>query len=83
MSHEPPSSAFRPSRDRADRSLGLVVDCAVCVARATSACTDCVVTYLVRDREDAVVIDLAEARALRALGDGGLVPRLRHATMIE
>ena len=64
------------------RPLCLVIDCDVCIARATSACRSCVVTFLVRDDDDdAVIIDLAEARALKALGDGGLVPRLRHATM--
>ncbi len=84
VSQEPPNPVFRPDRASHRRPLGLVIDCDVCVARATSACHDCVVTYLVRDsEEDAVVIDLAEARALRALGDGGLVPRLRHATMRE
>ena len=45
----------------------------------TEACSDCVVTWLV-DREpgDAVVIDVAEVRAFRALEQGGLVPTLRH-----
>ena len=29
---------------------------------------------------DAVVVDAAEERALRNLSEGGLVPRLRHAS---
>jgi hypothetical protein len=47
--------------------------------RATSACDDCVVSFIL-DREpgDAVVVDADEERALRVLGEGGLVPRLRH-----
>ncbi|MCP3936983.1 MAG: hypothetical protein GY708_16625 [Actinomycetia bacterium] len=61
------------------RHLSLVIDCDICIARRTDACNDCMVSYLVKRREDeAVVIDLAEARALRTLGAGGLVPRLRH-----
>ena len=58
----------------------LVIDCGECVLEGTDACADCVVTWLV-DREpgDAVVIDVAEVRALRALEQGGLVPTLRHA----
>jgi hypothetical protein len=45
----------------------------------TDACADCVVTFIVgREPGDAVVIDADDERALRALGDGGLVPRLRH-----
>ena len=45
----------------------------------TDACDDCVVTFIVnREPGDAVVVDATEERALRALGDEGLVPRLRH-----
>ena len=57
----------------------LVIDCADCVLEGTDACADCVVTWLVeREPGDAVVIDVAEVRALRALEQGGLVPTLRH-----
>lgn len=57
----------------------LSIDCAACALEHTDACTDCVVTWLV-DREpgEAVVIDVAEVRALRTLQEGGLVPQLRH-----
>jgi hypothetical protein len=45
----------------------------------THACDDCVVTFIInREPGDAVVVDAAEERALRALGEEGLVPRLRH-----
>jgi len=55
------------------------IDCDECVMADTHACDDCVVTFIVRrEPGDALVIDAAEERALRALGDGGLVPRLRH-----
>jgi hypothetical protein len=55
------------------------ISCDECVMEGTSACADCVVTFLC-DREpgDAVIIDVVEARALRLLEQGGLVPRLRH-----
>lgn len=57
----------------------LRIDCADCVLQHTTACADCVVTWIV-DREPGkeVVIDVAEVRALRALQAGGLVPGLRH-----
>jgi len=56
------------------------VSCDDCTMRATSACDDCVVTFLCeREPDDAVTIDLAEQRAVRLLADAGLVPRLRHA----
>lgn len=47
--------------------------------RASEACADCVVTFLVgREPGDAVIIDVAEERAVRMLARAGLVPELRH-----
>jgi hypothetical protein len=56
----------------------ITVDCDECTLQHTSACEDCLVTFLL-DREpgDAVVIDAAEARAVRMLERAGLVPNLR------
>jgi hypothetical protein len=57
----------------------LFIDCDECVMQGTDACEDCVVTFLIdRDPDAAVVIDAAEARAVRLLGRAGLVPALRH-----
>jgi hypothetical protein len=57
----------------------LTIDCDDCTLQGTSACTDCVVTFLCgRQPDEAVVIDVAEARAVRLLGQAGLVPALRH-----
>ena len=57
----------------------LRIDCAECVLEGTSACADCVVTWIV-DREPgaAVEVDVGELAALRALARGGLTPGLRH-----
>ncbi len=45
----------------------------------TAACEDCVVSFVVsREPGDAVIIDVAEARAVRMLARAGLVPELRH-----
>lgn len=57
----------------------LRLDCAECAMQHTDACDDCVVTFLcAREPDDAVVVDVAEMAALRALGAAGLVPGLRH-----
>jgi hypothetical protein len=57
----------------------LTIDCDECVMQGTDACDDCVVTFLLdRDPGEAVVIDAAEARAVRLLAGAGLVPGLRH-----
>jgi hypothetical protein len=57
----------------------LTISCDDCVMQHTSACDDCIVTFICdRQEGDAVVIDVAEARAVRLLSSSGLVPRLRH-----
>ena len=57
----------------------LTIDCDECVMQGTDTCDDCVVTFLLdRDPDEAVVIDAAEARAVRLLAGAGLVPGLRH-----
>jgi hypothetical protein len=55
----------------------LRIDCDTCVARDTGACDDCVVTFLLDRPAGAIVFDVEEERALRALHDGGLAPALR------
>lgn len=55
------------------------IDCDECVMQHTVACRDCVVTHLLdRQRGSAVVVDVAEVRALRLLADAGLAAPLRH-----
>ena len=56
----------------------ITIDCDECTLQHTSACEECLVSFLL-DREpgDAVVIDAAEARAVRLLERAGLVPNLR------
>lgn len=61
------------------RAPGRTIDCGECVMAESAACADCVVTFiLTREPDDAVVVDAAEERALRALSRHGLVPQLRH-----
>lgn len=60
-------------------SHSLRIDCDECVMQHTPTCDDCVVTFICSRREDeAVVVDVAEVRALRLLSNAGLVPELRH-----
>ena len=50
-----------------------------CAMQDTSACDDCVVTFICsRGADDAVVVDVDEWKAVRLLQDAGLVPKLRH-----
>lgn len=57
----------------------LRIDCAECVMQATAACEDCLVTFITgREPDDALVIEVSEARAVRLLSQVGLVPQLRH-----
>jgi hypothetical protein len=58
----------------------ITIDCDQCSMQHTSSCDDCVVSFLLdRQPDDAVVIDVSEARAMRMLGRAGLVPTLRFS----
>ena len=61
----------------------LRIDCDECALQHSDACGDCIVTFLCGvDADQAVVINLEEARAMKVLGEAGLAPPLRHrATM--
>ena len=57
----------------------ITIDCDTCIMKDTDACDDCLVTYLCdRPAEQAVVVNLADFRAMKALANAGLVPDLRH-----
>lgn len=59
---------------------GLHIDCDECTMQHTSACDDCVVTFICgREPGDALVVDAGEARMVQSLIRAGLVPALRHA----
>lgn len=53
------------------------IDCDECAMQYTVTCNDCVVSFLLNDSDGPVEIDSAEAVALSAMADAGLVPRLR------
>ncbi len=57
----------------------LTIDCDDCRFQNTDVCADCVVTFICsREADDAVVVDLAQMRAVKMLSNAGLVPELRH-----
>ncbi len=63
-----------------DLNTGLTIDCDDCSMQHTSACDDCVVSFICsREPDEAVIIDVAEERAVRMLIRSGLVPGIRHA----
>jgi hypothetical protein len=65
-SHEPSDGVLR-------------IDCDDCAMQGTDCCADCLVTFLCsREPGEAVVVDVAEARALRMLSEAGLLPASRH-----
>jgi hypothetical protein len=53
----------------------MLIDCEQCAMQGTSACDDCVVTFLLSDGP--VDLDESEVMALANLAGEGLVPRLR------
>jgi hypothetical protein len=59
--------------------MSITISCGDCQLQGTDACDDCVVTFICgREPDEAVIIDADEERAVRLLGQAGLVPRLRH-----
>ena len=78
-SHNPRSE--RPSGNGHHHADGgsLTIDCDECAMQGTDACADCVVTFICsREPGEAVVVDVAEERAIRLLSGAGLLPELRH-----
>ncbi|HKH88677.1 MAG TPA: hypothetical protein VKA05_07630 [Acidimicrobiales bacterium] len=66
--------------------MDLTISCDECRLDGTSACEDCVVSFLLeaepasqplRPLTQAVIVDAAEARAMKLLHSAGLVPTLR------
>jgi hypothetical protein len=63
-----------------DPSDGVLrIDCDECAMQGTECCADCLVTFICsREPGEAVVVDVAEARAIRMLSEAGLLPASRH-----
>jgi hypothetical protein len=77
------SGAETPKGTEMVKANDLLIDCDQCVMQHTSACDDCMVSFIVgREPGEAVVFDVAEARAMKALSKAGLVPELRHRTRV-
>ncbi|MFZ0627440.1 MAG: hypothetical protein WAN34_13170 [Acidimicrobiia bacterium] len=53
----------------------MLIDCEQCAMLETSACDDCVVTFMLSDGP--LDLDESETAALASLAGEGLVPRLR------
>jgi hypothetical protein len=54
------------------------ISCDDCALNGSAACADCVVTFLLDPPiTEGIVVDVAEARAVRMLQRAGLVPELR------
>ncbi len=60
----------------------MIVDCDRCEVRG-NACQDCVITVLFGTPPGGVELDGAERRALDALAEAGMVPRLQLVDRIE
>jgi hypothetical protein len=67
------------ARSHESRGGVLRIDCGDCAMQGTECCADCLVTFICsREPGEAVVVDVAEARAIRMLSDAGLLPASRH-----
>lgn len=61
---------------------GITISCDDCSMQCTSACDDCVVTFVMRDTHEPepapLVLDLDQVRVVGLLSKAGLVPDLRY-----
>lgn len=56
----------------------VTIDCATCVARATDACDDCLVTAVLGSHPGRLELDATERAAVVELQVAGLVPLVRY-----
>ena len=62
----------------------ITIECDGCRGREYNVCSDCVVSFILgREPDDAIIIDVQEARAVRLLGRAGLVPPLRYESRAD
>lgn len=62
----------------------LSISCEDCALSGTDACDDCVVSFVLGASEPVgIVVDVAEARAMRMLHRAGLVPELRFRRRVS
>ncbi|MGD1011091.1 MAG: hypothetical protein ABR925_00945 [Acidimicrobiales bacterium] len=62
----------------------LTISCDECVLHETSACEDCVATFILGPRAaGGIIVDVEEARAVRMLQRAGLVPELRFRRRVS
>lgn len=74
-----PLKPVEPGKPADHPSDVTVISCDDCIMQHTSTCDDCVVTFICeRDPDEAIVIDVEEARAVHMLGRVGLVPQLQQ-----
>lgn len=55
----------------------MLIDCDDCAMQHSSACDDCVVTFILGAQPGPLEIDASESEALDNLASEGLVPKLR------
>lgn len=64
---------------QASHQSSQVVSCGDCVMQYTDHCNDCLVSFICgREPDDAVIIDVAEAQAVRLLTGAGMLPTIKH-----
>ncbi len=55
----------------------MLIDCDDCAMQHSSACDDCVVTFILGAQPGPLEVDESESTALQNLASEGLVPQLR------
>ncbi len=68
-----------------DRRAGIIIVCDECAMQSTPTCDDCVVTYVLRaddEQPEPLMLDVAEQRVVRLLGEAGMIPALQYQVAV-
>ncbi len=60
------------------KAIEVSISCADCVRQSTPDCADCLVSYVLGDTPDELVLTRRDAEVVELFNAEGLIPRLRY-----
>lgn len=77
MSHSAAKVEPSSERDTMRKDIEVSISCHDCVRRGTPDCSDCLVTFVLGEEPEALVLTEAEAQVVDLFTSEGLVPTLK------
>ena len=60
------------------KAIEVLISCGDCVRRSTPDCEDCLVSFVLGDTPDELVLTRGDAEVVALFNAEGLIPRLRY-----